>query len=38
MKTLHKNPKPMTKQIEIYVLLYLRPLKAVNVHYKILSD
>ena len=38
MKILHRNPKPMTKQTEMCVLLYLQPLKAVNVYYKILND
>lgn len=34
---LHKNPKPMTKQTEMCVLLYLGPLKAVNAHYEIIK-
>ena len=38
MKILHRNPKPMTKQTEMCVLLYLHPLKGVNVYYKILND
>ena len=38
MKILHENPKPMTKQTEMCVLLYLHPIKAVNVYHKILSD
>lgn len=38
MKILHRNPKPMTKQTEMRVLLYLHPLKGINVYYKILND